>query len=528
VIDLIFHDVTAEEFERLVRAFSLNGSRAQDIADQIKSAFPDHKGNIRLNEVKFVATDPSTASVSVAAQIAAQSLGPEFKDWLNDPSKLVQLIAAAEGSQTPGEFSGSGEQIPLLAMTRAPSGWANEPFLLNDKETMQALQLLTRLGELGAGPTPKPELIGVELHRSDEKIKSSVLTLLDELSASRKENSVEPILMRAAEQMAIRYAIERFETGSLKVNAVHELLKQMSQQMGSLQKILQVQEEKMSKAGMLVESHSDLLDRMFWGGLPESSKKKALLSEDAACVPARNLRQYVELLLERNDRETASAILINYAGAVNAKDPEYRSKSATGMTQLADLFAAVGSSVLGDTTQKLADAITKEPDPEIESLLSAAFVRLSSEATRRKHYRSVAQACEAMEYVASRRPALEKELRSRIGVEGRLPEDPVCIHRSSGRGSGKRPSHRESRRSLSGGLRPRKARPRWLMYRVAHVRLTSSPRRDRFRCCGCMDRCGHGGPHRDTRPGAASGTGNATISFSATSTTTTRSDLLML
>jgi len=417
-----FRDVTAEEFETLVRAFSLNGSRAQDIADQIKSAFPDHKGNIRLNEVKFVATDPSTASVSVAAQIAAQSLGPEFKDWLNDPSKLVQLIAAAEGSQTPGEFSGSGEQIPLLAMTQAPSGWANEPFLLNDKETMQALQLLTRLGELGAGPTPKPELIGVELHRSDEKIKSSVLTLLDELSASRKENSVEPILMRAAEQMAIRYAIERFETGSLKVNAVHELLKHMSQQMGSLQKILQVQEEKMSKAGMLVESHSDLLDRMFWGGLPESSKKKALLSEDAACVPARNLRQYVELLLERNDRETASAILINYAGAVNAREPEYRSKSATGMTQLADLFAAVGSSVLGDNTQKLADAITKEPDPEIESLLSAAFVRLSSEATRRKHYRSVAQACEAMEYVASRRPALEKELRSRIGVEGRLPE----------------------------------------------------------------------------------------------------------
>ena len=34
----------------------------------------------------------------VAAQIAAQTLGPEFKQWLNDPQKLLQLIAAAEGA----------------------------------------------------------------------------------------------------------------------------------------------------------------------------------------------------------------------------------------------------------------------------------------------------------------------------------------------------------------------------------------------------------------------------------------------
>ena len=78
-----------------------------------------------------------------------------------------------------------------------------------------------------------------------------------------------------------------------------ELLEEMSQQTANLRKILAVQEDKMSKAGMLVESHADLLDRMFWAELPESSKKKTLLSEDAACVPARNVRQYVELLLQR-------------------------------------------------------------------------------------------------------------------------------------------------------------------------------------------------------------------------------------
>jgi hypothetical protein len=407
-------DVTVEEFEKLVRAFAFSGGKAQDLADQIRNAFADNKGNIRVNEVKFVAADPATASMTAAAQIAAQSLGPEFKDWLNDPTKLVQVIAAAEGSQAPKSAAPPAEGV---------GAWTNAPFTLSDKQTLQALHLLTRFGELGATSSPKPELIGSELHRAEEKIKDSVLMLLDELSSSGPDaKAAKPILMRAAEQMAIRYALERFENGDLKVNAVHELLGQMSDQMSNLRKILEVQEDKMSRAGMLVDSHADILDRMFWSELPEGSKKRALLSEDAACVPARNIRQYAELLIQRGDRETASAILTNYAAAITSKDQDYRSHVADGIAQLSDLYAAVGGTVLGDTAQKLGDSIAKESNPEIEALLSAAFVRLSSEAAQRKQYRAVAQTCEAIDYVASRRPALERELRSRIGIEGRLPE----------------------------------------------------------------------------------------------------------
>src|SRR6266487_3480290 len=95
---------------------------------------------------------------------------------------------------------------------------------------------------------------------------------------------------------------------------------------------------------------------------------------------------------------------------------------SAGLPQLADLFAVVGGTVLGDTAHKLGGAIAKESDPEIESLLSAAFVRLTSEAHQRKQYRAISQACEALEYVSSRRPALEKDLRSRIGIEGRISE----------------------------------------------------------------------------------------------------------
>ncbi|HEY8670683.1 MAG TPA: hypothetical protein VIL63_07585, partial [Terriglobales bacterium] len=420
-----FSDVTSQEFAALVNAFAFSGSKAQDLADQIKNLFPpEDKGNIRINEVKFVAADPAIAVISAAAQIAAQSLGPEYKEWINDPGKLVQLIAAAEGAKN--AHAGIPQEISPAGFTakEIPSQWANQPFLLDDEETIQALQLITRFGELGAGPSPKPELVGVELHHSDEKVKNSVLSLLAELSKPGVEpRAGKPILMRAAEQLAIRYAMERFESGDLKVNAVHDLLESMGQQMGNLRKILQLQEDKMVHAGLIVESHGDILDRMFWAELPETSKKKALLSEDASCVPPRNLRQYVELLLQRSDRETASAILANYAAAIAAKDDlDYRARAATGITQLADLYVTVGGTVLSETTQKLGDAISKEPNPEIESLLSAAFVRLTCEASERKQYLAVAQACEAMDYVATRRPALEKELRSRIGVEARLPE----------------------------------------------------------------------------------------------------------
>jgi len=414
--------VTRLEFERLVRAFAFNGSRAEELAQEIRMAFPDNKGNIRVNEIKFVAADPATANVTAAAQIAAQSLGPEFKEWLNDPSKLVQLIAAAEGAQSPAKARNDA-QMSLIAVPEGPLSWTEQPYLLNDKETIQALRLLTRFGELGATPTPKPELIGVELHHSEEKIKSSVLTLLDELSKLPAADKLDrPILMRAAEQMAIRYALERFESGDLKVNAVRELLEHLSRQMSDLRGILKLQEEKMSRAGLVVESHVDILDRQFWSELPESRKKTALLSEDVACVPARNVRQYVELLLKRGDPRTASEILCNYASAVRSEDADYRQRVANGLAQLADLYATVGGTVLGETVEILGNAIAKESDPEIEPLLNAAFVRLSTEASQRKQYRAVAQACEAMEYVASRRPALEKELRPRIGFETRLPD----------------------------------------------------------------------------------------------------------
>ena len=82
-----------------------------------------------------------------------------------------------------------------------------------------------------------------------------------------------PLLMKAAEHMAIRFALERYQKGEVKVNAVHQMMEHMSRQMDSLRQILKLQEDKMSKAGILVESHADILDRMFWAEVPESARR---------------------------------------------------------------------------------------------------------------------------------------------------------------------------------------------------------------------------------------------------------------
>lgn len=419
--------ITAKEFEELLRVLALGGSKGQDFPTQIKHLFPEDNARVRVTFAKPAVGEAPAPELNAATQLAVQTLVPEVKEWLSEPSKLVQLIAVAEGAQlaTPAPAPETAASADLDAESSASpaDAPADVPFTLNEREAIEALRLITRFGELGANPKPKPEMIGLELHRSEETIRKAVLSILDELSATHDPKSKKPLLMRAAEQIVIRYTLERFQSGDLKVSAVHKQLEDMAQQMVKLRKLVCAQEERMNKAaGLPAESQADLLDRIFWSDVPEHSKKKALLSDDAACVPARNVRQYVELLLERGDRETASAVLQSYAGQVNSADREYRTKVAIGLAQLAELMATVGGNLLGECTQKLGDALAKESDPELEALLSAAFVRLSSEATQRKQYRAVAQCCETMDYLSSRRPALEKELRSRIGIEARLPD----------------------------------------------------------------------------------------------------------
>jgi hypothetical protein len=492
-------EVTVEDFTRLVRAFTVAGSKATDVAKQIKESLGAGKQNstIKINEVKFVAADPLTGDVSIAAQIAAQTLGPEFKQWLNDPQKLLQLIAAAEGAN-----SGSGGQgapgVPMVPLGTVPNfggegggtgtgsggfgggtgsgsgaggaggfggsggsggagggggtgtgtgtggfaggahatgsggsgaaaaaapAWAGAVVPLQEREVMQAIRILTRFGQVAQDPTIKEEELQKELKETDPTTRLNLQQLLGSLAAKATEDQDDtPLLMKAAEHMAIRFALGRYQKGEVKVNAVHQMMEHMSRQMDSLRQILRMQEEKMNKAGILVESHADILDRMFWAEVPESGKKSVLMSHEAPCVPPRNVRQFIEVLLERDDTKVAGEILNNYSSCLGAKDLEPRRKTAIGLSQLADLYARLGGEPMAQAVRKLSEQLINDKDAELQSLMSAAFVRLSQEASAAKNYAAVNEVCAGMELISVERPVLMSDLRPRVGVENRLPE----------------------------------------------------------------------------------------------------------
>ena len=434
--------VTLEDFNSLVRAFAMGGSKAQDFAKQIKETLGENKGSsIRINEVKFVAADPATGELSIAAQLAAQSLGPEFKAWLNDPQKLLQLIAAAQGASAGGPVEGGGAplgSVPNVGMAgtgtvRTGSGpatagsgtWSGGVVPLQEEEVIQTIRLLTHFGQAMQDPNSSPDNLKVELSKAPEGAKINLAQLLESLAAQTAKDSGAndtPLLMKAAENMAIKFALDRFQKGEVKVNAVHEMMEHMSRQMDTLRQILRVQEDKMSKAGILVESHADILDRMFWAEIPEAGKKSVLLSAEAACVPPRNIRQFVELLFEREDFELAAKILSNYCSGLEAKEADPRRKTALGLAQLADLFALAPVEVMPNAIALIGEKLTEETDPEDQSLLSAAFTRFGQEACTRKKYKAIAEVCSSLERIAPGKPALAQDLRSRVGIENRLPE----------------------------------------------------------------------------------------------------------
>jgi hypothetical protein len=134
------------------------------------------------------------------------------------------------------------------------------------------------------------------------------------------------------------------------------------------------------------------------------------------------LRQFVEVLLDRDDKQTAGEILNNYSSCLSAKDIEPRRKTAIGLSQVADLYARLGGDAMAGAIRRVTDQLCAEKDPELQSLLSAAFVRLSQEASEAKNYQAINEVCSGMEKLHQQRPVLVNDLRPRVGVENRIPE----------------------------------------------------------------------------------------------------------
>jgi hypothetical protein len=161
-----------------------------------------------------------------------------------------------------------------------------------------------------------------------------------------------PMLLKLAEHVAIRFALDSYERGELRVNAVKQLLDRMNTEIESLRKILTSQEEQMANAGIQVESYTELLDQEFWQQVPEENKKEVLTSDESWCVPPRNIRSFLEEMLRRGELKVVNEILMKYASCIGLEADEARRTTAIGLGELAELYGSGDGSALIESIRR--------------------------------------------------------------------------------------------------------------------------------------------------------------------------------
>jgi hypothetical protein len=507
-----FPSVTQEEIGRFARAFPTGKAKPTELAIQLKAALSGAQG-IRLNEICFVATDSRLKDASVAAQLAAASLGgdqDEFRKWLNDPQKLLELIAAAQGSKGGGAVgtgagpggsgSGGGEAgtgsggngggtgvgggiggeaigVGGSGVGGSAGGGAGAGGALSSGPYVPGSGLVAGMGQgtgvgggAGLGPGPggagggtgsgpwhgtgksagpsEDEIYGIlgaltsfgnvgagqggaaaagefqqQMNQLPGTAQDTLKRAIAGLAAQAPEGQPdESVLVKLAEHLAIRFALERFESGEVKVNAVRQMLDRMNQEIENLRKILGAHEDKMTDAGIMVESHREILDRQFWAAVPESGKQAVLLSNDAWCIPPKNVQSYVAHLIETGDVAQAISILQNYASCADSEELDARKKTAMGLSEMAELYAKADPKLLGEALRHLGLRLNVEQDTDLQTIVSAAFVRLSQEAATSRCFPVMEQALDLISGVEAQRPGIGRSLRPKMGIEERVPE----------------------------------------------------------------------------------------------------------
>ena len=298
-------------------------------------------------------------------------------------------------------------------------------FTVEEEDVRSMLGLFAQLGKARKDPDARMDAPTFQSRLSAMPVRAqfTLQQALAGLAAQAPDAKPDkPMLLKLAEHVAIRFALDSYERGELRVNAVKQLLDRMNTEIEALRKILSTQEEMMAQAGLSVQSYTELLDQEFWEQVPEENKKEVLTSDEAWCVPPRNVRAFLEDMLRRGELKTANEILMKYASCVGLEAPEARRTTAIGLSDLGELYGSGDGSALMEAIRRLGNQLAVEREPELQTLVSAAFVRLSQEAASKRCYPAMQQALASLESVEAQRPGSTQSLRPRIGAEERLPE----------------------------------------------------------------------------------------------------------
>src|SRR5208282_370955 len=138
---------------------------------------------------------------------------------------------------------------------------------LHEDELQGILQVLAQVARTSENSKDRldPGAFQSRLSTLPRRARFTVSQALSALAAQApSESSDKPTLLKLAEHIAVRFALESYERGDVQVNAVRQMLNDMSSELDGLRKILGVYEEKMSQAGVHFQSHMEVLAQEFW------------------------------------------------------------------------------------------------------------------------------------------------------------------------------------------------------------------------------------------------------------------------
>jgi len=285
--------------------------------------------------------------------------------------------------------------------------------------------MLVQLGKTTsqAGGGAEPAMFQQRLTTMPMRAQTLLYNALSGLAAqATTDQPDQPMLLKLAQHISIRFALESYERGEVRVNAIKQMFESLNQEIEALRRVIGAHEERMGQSGVKYESHVQLMTQFFWEEVPEEKKKEVLLTGEAWCVPSRNIRSYVEELKKKGDKETITKILRNYVNCISLQDPEARRETALGLPDVADLLMVETSDLLLESIEIVGKQVAVEEKPELQTLIGAAFVRLSQAAASLHSFPSMIKSLDLVEEIEKARPGAGQNLFSRIGVENRIPE----------------------------------------------------------------------------------------------------------
>ena len=210
------------------------------------------------------------------------------------------LTSGAPVGNPPGHWANASKGIRTSRIAR---GSANSMpvetglMTMHEDELQGILKVLAQIGRTGDSTKLDPTAFQSRLSTLPRRARFTVSQALSALAAQAPaETTNKATIMKLAEHIAVRFALESYERGDVKVNNVRDLLSDMNQELDGLRKILGVYEETMVRHGIEVEMSTEVLAQEFWANVPEEKRISVLESPDAWCVPAAKLREYVETL----------------------------------------------------------------------------------------------------------------------------------------------------------------------------------------------------------------------------------------